>query len=91
MFIFQQIANGQKIPFTTKVVMVFWIILGLAILSFFAFSIFLIALMVGLVLFAVNLFQNKKNPNSIPKSPSGFQTRTYTAPRNNKDDDVIDI
>ncbi|MBT3921364.1 MAG: hypothetical protein HOF21_02195 [Nitrospina sp.] len=89
MFIFKQAGPNQKVPFTTKLALVFWIILSLAILSFFAFSIFLIALMVGVVLFATNLFQ--KNKGSIPKSPSGFQTRTYTSPRNIKNDDVIDI
>lgn len=89
MFIFQQIGTQQKIPFTTKLILIFWIILGLAVLSFFAFSIFLIALMVGVVLFATNLFQ--KNKRSIPKPPSGFQTRPYSAPRNPKEDDVIDI
>ena len=91
MFIYQQAGPNQKIPFTTKLVLVFWIILGLAILSFFAFSIFLIALMVGLVLFVANLLQKKTPQNSIPKSPSGFQTRTYSSSRHIKDDDVIDI
>ena len=77
MFIFQQIGTNQKIPFTTKLALVFWIILGLAILSFFAFGVFIIALMVGVVLFAT-------------KPPPGFQTRTYS--RHIKDDDdVIDI
>jgi hypothetical protein len=91
MFIFQQIGSKQKIPFTTKVILVFWIILGLALLSFFAFSIFLLALMVGVVLFTLNLFQKRRRPNSIPKSPLNFQTRNYSAPRNTKDDDIIDI
>jgi|TARA_Y100000780_G_scaffold119837_1_gene108088 hypothetical protein len=90
MFIFQQIGTNQKIPFTTKLALVFWIILGLAILSFFAFGVFIIALMVGVVLFATKLFQKKNGPNSIPKPPPGFQTRTYS--RHIKDDDdVIDI
>jgi len=89
MFIFQQVGPKQKIPFTTKLALVFWIILGLVILSFFAFGVFIIALMVGVVLFATRLFQKKNGPNSIPKS--GFQTRTYSAPRHTKDDDVIDI
>jgi hypothetical protein len=70
--------------------LVFWIILSLALLSFFAFGIFLVALMVGLVLFATNLFQKKRRPNSIPYP--GSKTRPYSTPRNIKDDDdVIDI
>lgn len=90
MFFFQQIGSNQKIPFTTKLALVFWIILSLALLSFFAFGIFLVALMVGVVLFATNLFKKNKRPDSIPFP--GSQTRPYTAPRNIKDDnDVIDI
>ena len=60
MFFFQQLGPNQKIPLVTKLALVFWIILSLALLSFFAFSIFLIALMVGLVLFTANLFQKKR-------------------------------
>ena len=90
MFFFQQASPNQKTPFTTKLALIFWIILSLALLSFFAFGIFLVALIVGLVLFATNLFQKKKRPNSIPYP--GSKTRPYSTPRNIKDDDdVIDI
>ena len=90
MFFFQQVGPNQKIPFTTKLALVFWVILSIALLSFFAFGIFLVALMVGLFLFATKLFQKKKRPSSIPYPSS--QTRRYTPPRNIKDgDDVIDI
>lgn len=89
MFFFQQVGTNQKIPLTTKLALVFWIILSLALLSFFAFGIFLIALMVGLVLFTTSLFQKKRRPGSIPNP--NFQTRPYTSPRATKDDDVIDI
>lgn len=90
MFFFQQVGPSQKIPFTTKLALVFWVILSLALLSFFAFGIFLVALMVGLFLFATKLFQKTKRSNSIPYP--GIQTRPYTTPRNIKDgDDVIDI
>ena len=91
MFIFQQAGPNQKIPFTTKLALVFWIILSLAILSFFAVSIFLIALMVGLILIAAKLFQKKKGPDSIHNTPPKFQTRPFSAPGNTRDDDVIDI
>lgn len=89
MFFFQQIDPSQKIPFMTKLALVFWIILGVALLSFFAFSIFIIALVVGLVLFTTSLFQKKKQPGSIPNSD--FRTQPHSAHRNTKDDDVIDI
>ena len=90
MFFFQQAGPNQKIPFTTKLALVFWIILSLALLSFFAFGIFLVALIVGVFIFATKLFQKTKRPNSIPYP--GTKTRPYTTPRNIKDgDDVIDI
>ena len=90
MFFFQQVGPSQKVPFTTKLALVFWVILILALLSFFAFGIFLVALMVGLFLVAANLFQKKKRPDSIPYPDS--QTRLYKTHRNIKDDDdVIDI
>ena len=67
MFFFQQVGPNQKIPFTTKLALVFWVILSIALLSFFAFGIFLVALMVGLVLFATNLFQKKTTQfNPLP-------------------------
>ncbi len=87
MFFFQQVGSNQKIPFTTKLALVFWTILSLALLSFFALSIFIIALMVGLVLFTASLFQKKRKTGSTPNS--AFQTRPYS--RHTKDDDVIDI
>ena len=89
MFFFQQAGSNQKIPITTKLALIFWVILSLALLSFFAFGIFLVALMVGLVLFAINLFPKKKRPDSIPYPDS--QTRPYTTRNIKDDDDVIDI
>ncbi len=91
MFIFQRVGTKQEIPFTTKLALLLWTILGLVIVSFFAFSVLIIAVVVGAIFFVVNLFQKKTAPNSIPKSPSSFQTRTYSPPRNIKDDDIIDI
>ena len=78
MFFFQKVGPNQKIPFTTKLALVFWIILSLALLSFFAFGIFLVALMVGLVLFATNLFKKKKttrfNPLPWATNPALYNT-----------------
>ena len=66
MFFSQQLNPKHKTPFTSKLALVFWITLSLALLSFFAFGIVLIALIVGAILFTTNLFQNKKKPDSIP-------------------------
>ena len=91
MFFFQQVGPNQKIPFSTKLALVFWIILSLALLSFFAFGVFIIALMIGLVLFATNLFQKKSKTSEIPNPTVDFQTKPYSSHRNVKDDDIIDI
>jgi len=90
MFFFQHPGHNQKIPWTKKVSLVIWILLGLAMLSFFAFSFFIIALLVGVVLFTANLFQRNRSP--ISRNSQDFQTRTYTPSQKQKDDDnIIDI
>ena len=90
MFFFQHPGLNQKIPWTTKISLVIWILLGIALLSFFAFSFFIIALLVGVVLFTVNLFQRQRAP--ISRNAQEFQTRTYTRSQKQKEDDnIIDI
>ena len=90
MFFFQYPGQKQKIPWTTKISLVIWILLGIALLSFFAFSFFIIALLVGVVLFATNLFQRNRAP--ILRNTHEFETRNYTRSQKQKDDDnIIDI
>ena len=90
MFFFQHPGLNQKIPWTTKFSLVIWILLGIALISFFAFSFFIIALLVGVVLFAANLFQRNRAP--ISRNIHEFETRTYTRSQKQKDDDnIIDI
>jgi hypothetical protein len=70
--------------------MIIWILLGLALLSFFAFGFFIIALLVGVVLFTANLFQKNRVP--ISRNTQESQTRTYTPSQKQKEDDnIIDI
>jgi uncharacterized membrane protein HdeD (DUF308 family) len=90
MFFFQHPGLNQKIPWTTKVSLVLWILFGLVLLSFFAFSLFIITLLVGVVLFTVNLFQRQRAP--ISRNAQEYQTRTYTPSQKQKEDDnIIDI
>jgi len=88
MFFFQNTGPNQKIPITTKVTMILWILISLGILSFFAFSFFIIALLAGVVIFTANLFQKNRAPIS---NKSNFNTRPYTQNQKQKDDDIIDI
>jgi len=87
MFSFQYPGPNQKIPITTKISMAVWIILALGLLSFFAFSFLVIALLVGLVLFIASLFH--KNDPAKTRSQQSFHNRPYTSKQ--KDDDIIDI
>jgi len=88
---YQSINLGSQIPLKTKIFLALGAILILGLLSFFAFTFFLITLVSGIVLFVFNLFQKvRKNLNlggpSAPPPP-----RTYQRPQRNDDDDVIDI
>jgi hypothetical protein len=90
MFFFQHLGQNQKIPWTRKISLVIWILLVIALLSFFAFSFFIIALLVGVVLFTANLFQKNRAP--ISRNTREFDTRTYTQSQKQKDDEnIIDI
>ena len=88
MFSFRYPGPNQKISLANKVSMVIWIMVGLGILSFFAFSIFIIAIFVGILIFIANLFQ--KNRSTISNETNDFPTQHY---KNNpkKNDDIIDI
>ena len=88
MFSFKYPGPNQKISLANKVSMVIWIMVGLGILSFFAFSIFIIAILMGILIFIANLFQKKRS--SISNETHDFPTQRY---KNNpkKNDDVIDI
>ena len=89
MFSFQYPGPQKKIPLTTKIMMVVWIFVGLAILSFFAFSFFIIALLAGLVAFAANLFQKNRAP--ISSNQPEFPKQHYSRNPKEKDNDIIDI
>ena len=88
MFTFKYPGPDQKIPLATKASMIIWILVGLGIFSFFAFSIFIIAILIGILIFIANLFQ--KNRSTISNETHDFPTQRY---KNNpkKNDDVIDI
>ena len=87
--IFQQYtSNSPKLPLSTKIYLVVWILISLAILSIFTFTIFLVALIAGVVIFFFNLF--RKGPSLARNDDSSPQVRPYEGPRP-RDDDVIDI
>ena len=89
MFSFQYPGPQKKIPLTTKIMMVVWIFVVLAILSFFTFSFFIIALLAGIVAFAANLFQKNREP--ISNKQTDFPKQHYRPTHKEKDNDIIDI
>ncbi len=83
---------GSQIPLKTKIFLGLGAILILGLLSFFAFTFFLITLVSGIVLFFFNLFQKAKgNFNLGGQPPASPPPQTYRRPHRNDDDDVIDI
>ncbi len=89
MFSYQYPGPQKKIPFTTKIMTVVWVLICLGILSFFAFSFFVIALLVGVVAFAANLFQQYRTP--ISNNQPDFPKQYYKSNSKEKDNDIIDI
>ena len=91
MFSFQYPGPEKKIPLTTKIMMVVWIFVVLAILSFFTFSFFIIALLAGVVAFAANLFQKNRAPISNHQRDFPKQHYRPNPKDKDKDNDIIDI
>jgi len=89
MFSYQYPGPQKKIPFTTKIMMAVWVLICLGILSFFAFSFFVIALLVGVVAFVANLFQQYHTP--ISNNQPDFPKQHYKPNPKEKDNDIIDI
>ena len=91
--IFHQI-GGQttKMSFWNKVSLILWISASLALLSFFTFTIFILALIVGVVIFALGFF--RRNPSSVTYTQNNeatpFPGQNYR-PKHLKEDDIIDI
>ena len=86
--------GGQttKMSFWNKISLILWIGISLALLSFFAFTIFISALVVGVVIFALGFF--RRSPSSVTYTQNNeatpFPGQNYRS-RHLKDDDIIDI
>ncbi|KMP10969.1 hypothetical protein UR09_04740 [Candidatus Nitromaritima sp. SCGC AAA799-A02] len=90
--IFHQFSTQpKKLTLLNKISLILWIVISLALLSFFTFSLFVIALTAGAVIFALNFF--RRGPSSqFPHEGNGsiYQSRVYK-PTNPRDDDIIDV
>ncbi len=88
---YYQFTNANsKIPLRSKVSFILGTLLVLSLLFFFAFTIFLIFLAAGAVLFVINLFQ-KAQGKIVPEQKRDIpQPRPFNRP-SARDDDIIDI
>lgn len=87
---YYQFTNANtKIPLRTKVTFILGTLLVLSLLFFFAFTIFLIFLTAGAVLFVINLFQRAQG-KIAPEHKRQPQPKPYQRPPA-KNDDIIDI
>ena len=92
--IFHQIGGqtAKRITFWNKVSLILWIGASLALLSFFTFTLFVIASVVGIVIFTLRFF--RQNPpqkmNNKSRKNNSFTNQNYQSGPN-KDDDIIDI
>jgi hypothetical protein len=90
--IFHQIGGQNKLTLWNKISLILWVGISLALLSFFTFTFFIIALIVGVVLFILNFFRS--GPSSINYTHENrnppFPGQNYR-PKPPKDDDIIDI
>jgi len=82
-------ASGGKIPLGTKISIALGIVVSLVLLFMFAFTAFLIALAVGVLVFFLNLF-TRRSHRPFPRPP-GESPRPYRPPPPGRDDDIIDI
>jgi hypothetical protein len=92
--IFHQI-GGQTVRRTTfwsKVSLILWIGASLALLSFFTFTLFVIALVVGVVIFTLRFFRQKQPQTSDSQHSKNnpFAHQNYRS-NPSKNDDIIDI
>ncbi|HIF02529.1 MAG TPA: hypothetical protein EYQ84_04135 [Nitrospinaceae bacterium] len=83
-----QTARGMTL--WNKISLILWI--SAALLSFFTFTLFLIALVVGIVILTLRLFRQNQpqTTQSQYKKSTPFTNKSYRS-RSNKDDDIIDI
>ena len=92
--IFHQIGGqtARRMTFLNKVSLILWIGASLALLSFFTFTLFVIALVVGVVIFTLRFFQQNRpqTTNNKSRKNNPFTNQNYQSGPN-KDDNIIDI
>ncbi len=91
--IFHSMGNqSKKMTFWNKVTLAIWIIIGFALLSFFTFTVFIIAFVIGIIIFILRIFLKTRPPFKNPqKTKTDPFTNQSNRSNNPKDSDIIDI
>jgi len=92
--IFHQIGGqtAKRMTFWNKVSLILWIGASLASLSFFTFTLFIIALVVGIVIFTLRFFrQNRPQTSNSQHSKNNPFAHQNHRSNPSKNDDIIDI
>ena len=86
--IFHQIGGqtAKRMTFLNKVSLILWIGATLALLSFFTFTLFIIALVVGVVIFTLRFFRQNQ-----PQTSNSQHSKNNPRSNPSKNDDIIDI
>ena len=84
--------TARRMTLWNKFSLILWIGAGIALLSFFTFTLFVIALVVGIVILTLRLFRQNQpqTTQSQYKKNNPFIKKNYRS-GSNKDDDIIDI
>ena len=92
--IFHQVGGQtvKKLTFWNKISLILWIGAILALLSFFTFTLFVIGLVAGIVIFTLKFFRQNQTQsiNSQNNKNNPFTNQKYRS-RPSKEDDIIDI
>jgi len=82
---------SPKLTVWNKLSLMLWIVACLALLSFFTFTLFVIALLAGVVILTLKFFRRGPGPR-FPQAnaTTTYQTRIYRSDRP-RDDDIIDV
>ncbi|MFQ5450344.1 MAG: hypothetical protein ACE5E9_06915 [Nitrospinaceae bacterium] len=84
-----QTTSIKPLPLQNRIFLILGIIVTLCLLFFFAFTVFMIALLAGAVLSIVGFIQRARWRTRTSNHPSS-QPKPYREPHS-RDDDVIDV
>jgi len=84
--------TARRMTFWNKVSLILWIATSIALLSFFTFTLFVIALVIGVVILILRFFRkNQPQSNGSQYSKNNTFTNKNYRSKPSESDDIIDI